>query len=84
MRMAGKSRLANIDAVDLPRFDNPHADGHRQTLNQRVEDLSAFSGKLLAVFRRGSLQAPGRMTAAATTGPANGPQPASSTPAMQP
>jgi len=41
------------------------------------------AGIFFESFRPSSLKSPGRMTAAATTGPASGPRPASSTPATK-
>ena len=84
-RMATKLACRMLRRSISAGFDDTHANRHSNALDHaHTTLLAARPDNFLLSLRRGSLQFSGRMTAAATTGPASGPRPTSSTPAIQP
>ena len=84
-------RLENVDLINERRVHLGDAETNLREGNQRgVKNLPPLGGKLFGIvdLSQGFGQAApnpiaGNTTAAATTGPASGPRPASSTPAMR-
>ena len=77
-------RLADVDEVDLVDTGFADADGDRALHDVRIELLARLGVSCLESSRPLGMRLRSRMTAAATTGPASGPRPASSTPATGP
>ena len=74
----GAENVVAVDAIDVGDADADDRDFH----DALVEIGSRILVEHLAVVDVGGDASGSRITAAATTGPANGPRPASSTPAI--
>jgi hypothetical protein len=73
--------LQDVDAVDLTGIHHPDPDGPGSA-GSREEPFTLAGVNCLESLTPPAAKSAGRITAAATTGPASGPRPASSTPAI--
>ena len=77
-------RAQNIDRVDLDRIDDADRPGDRAVADEFVVNFFApFGEELLGIVQPAMPKFFREITAAATTGPASAPRPASSMPAMR-
>jgi hypothetical protein len=75
--------LQDIDAVDRRRIHLGNRPGHSHLAHRGVESNPLRSLSFFESVKPSSSASAGKITAAATTGPNNGPRPTSSTPAIR-